>query len=77
MLQKPLEMAQRYFDAWNQHDAGAIVATFAEAGFYSDPVTPGPLTGAAIGDYARGLWEGFPDLSFDIVHRGVPFRLQL
>jgi hypothetical protein len=48
MFQKPLEIAQRYFNAWNQHDAGAIVATFAENGIYSDPVTPGPLTGAAI-----------------------------
>ena len=67
MFQKPVEIAQRYFDAWNQHDAGAIVATFAETGTYADPVTPGPLTGAAIGAYAQGLWDAFPDLSFDIV----------
>jgi len=67
MFQKPQEIAQRYFDAWNQHDAGAIVATFAETGFYSDPVTLGPLTGAAIGAYAQGLWDAFPDLSFEIV----------
>jgi steroid delta-isomerase-like uncharacterized protein len=67
MFQKPLEIAQRYFDAWNRHDAGAIVATFAETGIYTDPVTPGPLTGAAIGAYAGGLWDAFPDLTFDIV----------
>ena len=67
MLQKPVEIAQRYFDAWNRHDTGAIVATFAETGTYADPVTPGPLTGAAIGAYAQGLWDAFPDLSFDIV----------
>ena len=67
MFQKPVEIAQRYFDAWNQHDAGAIVATFAETGTYADPVTPGPLTGAAIGAYAQGLWDAFPDLSFEIV----------
>jgi steroid delta-isomerase-like uncharacterized protein len=62
-----LEIAHRYFDAWNRHDATAIAATFAETGTYSDPVTPGTLTGAAIGAYAQGLWEAFPDLSFDIV----------
>ena len=67
MFQKPVETAQRYFDAWNRHDSGAIVATFAETGTYADPVTPGPLTGAAIGAYAQGLWDAFPDLSFDIV----------
>jgi steroid delta-isomerase-like uncharacterized protein len=67
MFQKPVEIAQRYFDAWNQHDAKAIVATFDETGTYADPATSGPLTGAAIGSYAQGLWDAFPDLSFDIV----------
>ena len=67
MFQNPVETAKRYFDAWNRHDAGGIVATFAETGTYADPVTPGPLTGAAIGAYAQGLWDAFPDLSFDIV----------
>ena len=67
MFQTSVETAQRYFDAWNRHDAGGIAATFAETGTYADPVTPGPLTGAAIGAYAQGLWDSFPDLSFDIV----------
>jgi steroid delta-isomerase-like uncharacterized protein len=67
VAQDPVQIARRYFDAWNQHDAGAIVATFAEGGTYADPVTPGPLTGAAIGAYAQALWDAFPDLSFDIV----------
>ncbi len=67
MFQKPIHIAQRYFDAWNRHDAAAIVATFAETGTYADPVTPGPLTGEAIGAYARGLWDAFPNLSFEIV----------
>jgi steroid delta-isomerase-like uncharacterized protein len=67
VAQDPVQIAQRYFDAWNQHDAGAIVATFAEGGTYADPVTPGPLTGAAIGAYAQALWDAFPDLAFDIV----------
>src|SRR5215469_1029378 len=61
------QVVQAYFDAWNQHDAAAILATFAEGGTYSDPATPGPLNGAAIEAYAQGLWAAFPDLSFDIV----------
>src|SRR5215467_5022669 len=67
MAQTPLEVAQRYFDAWNKHDAAAIVAAFAERGTYEDPVTPGPLTGPAIAAYAQGIWDAFPDLSFEIV----------
>jgi len=67
MSENSVEIVQRYFDAWNRHDAEAIVKTFAETGTYADPVTPGSLTGAAIGAYAQGLWSAFPDLSFDIV----------
>jgi steroid delta-isomerase-like uncharacterized protein len=57
---------ESYADAWNRHDADGIVATFAEGGTYCDPTTPGPLTGAAIEKYARGLWSAFPDLSFEM-----------
>ena len=60
-------VAQRYFDAWNQHDSAAIIAVFNEGGTYADPTTAGPLSGAAIGAYAQALWAGFPDLSFDTV----------
>jgi len=66
-MSKPTQIAQAYFDAWNHHDAAAIVATFADGGSYADPATPGPLTGPAIGAYAQELWNSFPDLSFDIV----------
>jgi steroid delta-isomerase-like uncharacterized protein len=34
---------------------------------YTDPVTGGPLTGTAIGSYAGGLFDSFPDLGFEIV----------
>lgn len=67
MPSNPLLVAQRYFDAWNQHDADAIVASFAEGGTYADPKSGGPLTGAAIAAYARGLWTAFPDLAFNVV----------
>ena len=64
---QPLEIAQRYFDAWNRRDADAIVDTFDEDGTYSDPAAGEGLTGHAIARYARGLWSAFPDLSFDVV----------
>ncbi|HEV2578515.1 MAG TPA: ester cyclase [Acidobacteriaceae bacterium] len=63
----PLQVFESYADAWNRHDADGIVALFVEGGTYCDPTTPGPLTGAAIGEYARGLWSAFPDLSFEMV----------
>lgn len=60
------ELLQRYFDGWNAHDPAAIVATFAPGGTYADPATPGPLTGAAIGEYAEGLWRALPDVAFEL-----------
>lgn len=61
-----LDTAQRYLDAWNAHDAGGIVRTFATDGTYCDPTTA-ELSGDAIGAYAERLWSAFPDLSFKIV----------
>jgi ketosteroid isomerase-like protein len=67
-----IAVSQRYFDAWNRHDAAAIVATFAPDGVYSDPTSGGPLTGDAIGAYAAGLWAALPDLSFELMSAGEP-----
>jgi steroid delta-isomerase-like uncharacterized protein len=63
-----MDVAQRYFDAWNRRDAAELIATFADGGTYRDPATGQPLTGQAIGAYASGLWAAFPDLSFEIAH---------
>jgi steroid delta-isomerase-like uncharacterized protein len=65
-----LEIAQRYFDAWNRRDAAVIVAAFSEGGTYADPVC-GALSGPAIGAYAEALWAAFPDLSFEIASAGL------
>jgi steroid delta-isomerase-like uncharacterized protein len=67
MSSNPLQVFQAYADAWNSHDAAAIVAIFLEGGTYADPKTPGPLTGRAIGAYAESLWAAFPDLSFEML----------
>ena len=61
-----LDVAQRYFDGWNQHDAGFLVATFDPDGTYRDPATEGALSGQAIGAYASSLFTAFPDLSFEL-----------
>jgi steroid delta-isomerase-like uncharacterized protein len=63
---EPLAVAHRYFEAWNRHDAAGIAALFAEGGTYSDPASGGMLTGAAIAGYAGGLFEAFPDLTFEV-----------
>lgn len=55
------DTVQRYFDAWNAHDADAIVATFADRGTYEDPSTAGALSGADIGANAAALWAAFPE----------------
>jgi steroid delta-isomerase-like uncharacterized protein len=62
-----LELADRYFDAWNRHDAAGILAALGAEGTYSDPVAGRGLTGDAVASYAKGLWEAFPDLSFELV----------
>ncbi len=61
------EIANRYFNAWQRHDATGITGSFVEGGTYEDPVTGQPLSGPAIGAYAAGLWAAFPDLAFDMV----------
>lgn len=55
-----------YVEGWNDHDAEAIIDTFAPEGTYTDPQVEGTLTGNEIGEYAATMWEAFPDLSFDI-----------
>lgn len=59
-----IELAQRYFAAWNRHDPAGIAALFGDGGFYSDPVS-GEIRGQAIAEYAAGLFAAFPDLNFE------------
>jgi hypothetical protein len=65
-----IEVAQRHFDAWNRHDADAIVADFAEGGTYNNPIAGQGLTGAAIGSFAKGLFAAYPDASFELISIG-------
>jgi steroid delta-isomerase-like uncharacterized protein len=65
-----IEVVKRHFDAWNRHDAGAIVALFAEGGTYSNPVAGQGLTGQAIASFAKWVFTAYPDVSFEIVSIG-------
>jgi steroid delta-isomerase-like uncharacterized protein len=56
----------RYFAAWNDHDAVAVVDALVEGGTYEDPTTAGPLSGAVLADSVNNLLGAFPDVRFDI-----------
>jgi steroid delta-isomerase-like uncharacterized protein len=65
-----LEVSQRAIDAWNRHDADALVALYAEGGTYETPRVDHALTGQAIGDFAKSVWVAYPDASLEIISRG-------
>lgn len=67
----PVTLCHRYFDAWRQRDAAAVLATLAPGGTYEDPLTAGPVTGEAFRGYMQGLWAAMPDLDFEMgeIHR--------
>ena len=59
------DLCRRYVDAWNSHDAEAILGCFALDGRYEDPITGGPISGAQLKAHAQRLWRAFPDLAFE------------
>src|SRR5260370_18392857 len=64
-----LEVSQRSTDAWNRHDADALVAVYAERGTYRNPRLDHALTGRAIRDFAKSVWAAYPDMSLEIISR--------
>ena len=58
-----IEVVKRYNKAWNDHDADALVALFAQGSTYSNPHAGQRLTGEAIVNYAKAVWEAFPDMT--------------
>lgn len=65
MTNRPL--ADAYIAGWNNHDAGAILGALGSDGTYQDPMTGGPIGGAALKGYVEALFAAFPDLSFELV----------
>jgi len=45
----------RYFDAWNTHDPGQVVAALTDDGTCEDPTAGGPLNGGALAATPRFL----------------------
>lgn len=66
-----LDTAKAYFLAWNDRDPAAIVANFADGGWYSDPATGKPLSGDAIAAYAESMFIAFPNLRFAVKRLAV------
>ena len=58
-----IEVAQNQFNAWNRHDADALVAAYGKEGTYRNPRVDHDLSGQAIGDFAKSVWTAFPDAS--------------
>jgi steroid delta-isomerase-like uncharacterized protein len=56
----------RYLAAWNDHDPPAMAALLTDDIVWEDPALPAPARGvAAVQDFMRAGWRGFPDLRFD------------
>ena len=65
-----LEVTQRQLDAWNRHDAEALVALYAEGATYNSPCFDYPRTGQAIADFVKSVFTAYPDLRFEMISSG-------
>jgi steroid delta-isomerase-like uncharacterized protein len=62
-----MDALDRYFAAWNSHEAARVVAALTDGGTYEDPTTGGPLGGDALAASVDGVFAAFPDVHFEIV----------
>jgi steroid delta-isomerase-like uncharacterized protein len=65
-----LEVSKRSIDAWNRHDADAVIAVYAEGATYHTPRRDHPLKGQAIADFIKSVLTAYPDLRFEVISRG-------
>jgi steroid delta-isomerase-like uncharacterized protein len=55
-----------YLRAWNDHDAAPIADLVTDDVVWEDPALAVPARGpAAVQEFMRAAWRGFPDLRFD------------
>jgi hypothetical protein len=54
-------IADRYFDAWNSHDAVALLGVFGRKGIFHGPFARQGISGTTLANYASGFWNAFPD----------------
>jgi steroid delta-isomerase-like uncharacterized protein len=61
------DFAQRWVDAWNEHDADALVAMCTEDVVWEDPAAPQAANGRdEVREVLRAVWTVFPDMSFTL-----------
>jgi hypothetical protein len=65
-----LEVSERAIDAWNRHDADALIAQYAEDATYHSPRFDHPLKGQAVADWLKSVLKAYPDVRFDVISRG-------
>ena len=65
-----LEVYQRVIDAWNRHDADALIAQYAEDATYQTPRFDHPLKGKAIGDFLKSVLKAYPDVRLEAIRQG-------
>ena len=65
-----LEISQRSIDAWNRHDADAVIALYAEGATYHTPRFDHPLKGKALADFIKSMFTAYPDIRLEVISRG-------
>jgi len=63
------KIIQKNNDAWNRHDADAVMASYAEGATYIHP-RAGKIAGEAIGKFVKAVWVAYPDASVEIISTG-------
>jgi steroid delta-isomerase-like uncharacterized protein len=66
----PIEVFQRSMDAWNRHDADAVLAAYAEGATYSHPRPGENLSREAMGNFVKAVWAAYPDARLETISTG-------
>jgi steroid delta-isomerase-like uncharacterized protein len=69
-MEAPMEIPQvvkTYVEAWSARDLDRYLATFAQAGRYSDPTVAKPTLARDLKEHFAGFFAGFPDATFETV----------
>lgn len=57
---------ERAVRAFNDHDLARLDDEFAPGGTFADPLTDGAVTGDAMREYTREVFEAFPDVTIEV-----------
>ena len=65
-----VEVALRQIDAWNRHDADAVISFYAEGATYHTPRFGHTLKGKALADFIKSVFTAYPDIRFEVISSG-------